>query len=287
MIFKIDGTNNKPLSSAEFTLYDSNGDDIQTLTTGVDGKVIFKDVFYGKYTVKETKAPKYYALDNTPIPFEILENGRTLTVTKKNNPEYGKGSFIKTSEDSVIEGITFHIYGTSNTGVDVDETVTTDAEGKANLKLLVGTYTVEEIKVADRYVTIPKQTIKIEKNKTSEVKFSNVLKKGSVQLYKIDEEYPENKLSGAVFEVYDSDKNKVGTLTEIEKGLYRLDNLIYGDYTLKEITAPVGFMPDTNEYEFKIRKNDEVVTVETMPRIGFTNKPIKGSFSMYNLLYKF
>ena len=68
------------------------------------------------YTVKETKAPKYYELDDTAIPFEILENGKTLTATKTDKPEYGKGTFIKTSEDGVIEGIKLHIYGTSNTG---------------------------------------------------------------------------------------------------------------------------------------------------------------------------
>ena len=101
------------------------------------------------------------------------------------------------------------------------------------MELLVGTYTVEEIEVAGRYVSVPKQTIKIEKNKTAEVKFNNILRKGSLQVYKIDSEYPDNKLSGAVFEVYDSNKNAVGTLTEIEKGLYRLDNIPYGDYTLK------------------------------------------------------
>ena len=152
-ILKVDGTNNKPLSGAEFTLYNAYGDVVQTLTTGKDGKVTFKEVPYGKYTVKETKAPKYYELDDTAIPFEILENGKTLTATKTDKPEYGKGTFIKTSEDGVIEGIELHIYGTSSTGVDVDETITTDTAGKANLTLLVGTYTVEELKVADRYIT--------------------------------------------------------------------------------------------------------------------------------------
>ena len=282
-IMKVDSTNNKPLSGAEFTLYNANGDAIQTLTTGKDGKVTFKEVPYGKYTVKETKAPKYYELDDTTIPFEILENGKTLTATKTDKPEYGKGTFIKTSEDGIIEGVTLHIYGTSNTGVAVDETVVTDKNGSVTIKLLTGTYTVEEIKIADRYISVPTQTVKIEKNKTAEVKFNNILKKGSLQVYKIDSEYPDNKLSGAVFEVYDSNKNAVGTLTEIEKGLYRLDNIPYGDYTLKEITSPTGFLPDTNEYEFKIRTNGEVVTVETMPKVGFADAPIKGSFNLYKL----
>ena len=90
-------------------------------------------------------------------------------------------------------------------------------------------------------------------------------------------------MSSAKFTVYNSDGTKYADLSESERGLYRLDEIPYGDYTLKEITAPTGFLPDTNEYGFKIRTNGEVVTVETMPRIGFVNAPIKGSFSLYKL----
>ena len=47
----------------------------------------FWEIPYGKYTVKETKAPKCYELDDTVIPFEILENGKTLTATKTDKQE--------------------------------------------------------------------------------------------------------------------------------------------------------------------------------------------------------
>ena len=121
---------------------------------------------------------------------------------------------MKISEDGIVKDITLHIYGTSSTGVKIDEVVTTDAEGKANLKLLVGTYTVEEVKAADRYISVPKQTINIEKNKTSEVKFNNILKKGKLIIEKVSSKNPDIKLTGAKFTVFDMDGNKISDLTE-------------------------------------------------------------------------
>ena len=279
-IVKVDNGTQKPLSGAEFTLYDSNGNEVQKLTTGEDGKVFFTEVSYGKYTVVETKAPKDYKKDSTPIPFEILEHGKTLKVTKDNEGEEGTATFIKTSEDGVVKNVTLHIYGKSNTGIEVDETVVTGENGSVSLSLLTGTYTVEEIKVADRYVKPAKQTIKIEADKTSTVTFNNILKRGKVTTTKVDKEYPDNKLTGAVFEVYDADGNSVDTLKEVSKGVYELDGLTTGNYTLKEIFAPVGFLLDNKAYDFLIVNDGDVITIETKAGIGFINTPIKGTISV-------
>ena len=70
-IVKIDGTTEKPLQGAEFTLYNSANEAVKTLTTNADGIVDFGKVRYGKYTVKETTAPQHYVLDDTPIPFAL------------------------------------------------------------------------------------------------------------------------------------------------------------------------------------------------------------------------
>ncbi|MBQ5565111.1 MAG: hypothetical protein IIT39_17190, partial [Clostridia bacterium] len=278
-ILKVDSTNNKPLSGAEFTLYNADGDVVQKLTTGKDGKVTFKEVPYGKYTVKETKAPDYYELDSTPIPFEILENGKTLTVTKKDIPEYGKGTFIKTSEDDIVEGIKLHIYGTSNTGVAVDEVITTDAEGKANLELLVGTYTVEEVKAADRYITPSKQTITIKANKTSTVTFHNILKRGGLLIEKINSKYPEIKISGAVFTVY-KDGKKYADVLEIAEGIYSLTNIPHGSYVVKEITAPTGYLLDNGSYSFEIKDDDQQVIISNNENGKFVEVPIEGNIEI-------
>ena len=104
----------------------------------------------------------------------------------------------------------------SDTGVMVDETVTTDKDGKFSLELLKGTYTVEEIEVPDRYVAPEPQTIRIEVGKTAEVSFNNRLKKGSIIIRKYDSKYPDKIISGAEFTVYQKN-SKTEELTEYGK----------------------------------------------------------------------
>lgn len=72
-----------------------------------------------------------------------------------------------------------------------------------------------------------------------EVELINKLIEGSVRLTKVDAEYPANKLTGAVFELYaDTDKDQkltekdelVGEIPEISEGIYQTDGLLYGGY---------------------------------------------------------
>lgn len=277
-IVKIDGESLKPLSGAEFTLYDSNNKPIKSLTTGKDGKVIFENLRYGDYTVVETKAPANYNIDSTPIPFSVLEDGKLLKYEKTNGSTSSDLEIIKTSEDNVVEGIKFHIYGTSDTGYVTDMYAITNSEGKLLLKdIKVGTYTVEEVEVPDRYLPQEPKTVKLIKNELAKVEFNNILVKGNVTLTKVDKEYPDNKLSGAEFTVYDSNGNKVDTLKEVEEGTYLLTDLIYGDYTLKETVTPIGFITDTNVYSFSIKDNNAIIPIENQAGVGFVNDAQKGS----------
>ena len=103
--------------------------------------------------------------------------------------------------------------------------------------LLIGTYTVEELEIADRYIRTQQQTVVVSANETASVIFENILKRGKVTTTKIDKDYPENKLTGAVFEVYDADGQLVDTLKEVSEGVYGLSELTTGNYTLKETKA--------------------------------------------------
>ena len=114
----------------------------------------------------------------------------------------------------------------------------------------------------------------------------NRLVAGSVTTTKVDAEYPENKLSDAVFEIFfDADNNGefdaetdklIGTMEETEIGIYRMDNLHCGGYFMHEQTAPKGFLRDDGYYFFAITTDGENVEVENEAGIGFTNKPITG-----------
>ena len=104
-----------------------------------------------------------------------------------------------------------------------------------------------------------------------EVEIENTLIRGTVQLTKIDKDYPDNKLTGAVFAVYrdsngnkelDADDELLGTLTETGTGVYEMPDLIYGGYFVKETKAPEGFYLDENAYYFEITENGKTVTVD-------------------------
>ena len=113
-----------------------------------------------------------------------------------------------------------------------------------------------------------------------EITAENVKIKGNVSVTKIDEEYPDNRLSGAEFTVYSDEKceSEIGKLSETEKGVYIIENLEYGKYFLKETVAPDGFIIDENVYPFSIEKNGETVEISnTEVGKGFINKPEKGS----------
>ena len=193
--------------------------------------------------------------------------------------ESGNVRIAKTSDDGKVAGISFTVSGDG-----VNETVKTDEDGNIEIKnLKPGTYTVTE-QVPEGYIPQESQTVTVEAGKTATVSFSNVTVKGSVELTKVDAEYPENKLTGAEFEVYiDVDANGefnaetdtlLGSMTEAEKGIYRMGVLEYGGYFVHEKTAPEGFVKDDGYYYFEIRNEGETVTVENEAGVGFINKPI-------------
>lgn len=86
---------NEPLSGAEFTVYDESGavakdknGKVLVATTDASGKISFSGLNYGKYIVKETKAPKGYSLLAKGTEFTIDEKNTTQTLTLKNQKKY-------------------------------------------------------------------------------------------------------------------------------------------------------------------------------------------------------
>ncbi len=75
------------------------------------------DLLYGGYFVKETKAPAGFYLDDNAYYFEIVEDGKTVTVENEagkgfvNAPQVGSLKIIKTSSDGKIEGFSFRVTG--------------------------------------------------------------------------------------------------------------------------------------------------------------------------------
>ena len=84
----------------------------------------------------------------------------------------------------MIEGVRFHLYGTSDSGIAVDEYAETDETGTAVFSgILIGEgYTIEEVDTDVRYVVPENQTGAVEWNKVTQKSFTNTLKKFQITL---------------------------------------------------------------------------------------------------------
>ncbi len=82
------GNENELLSGAKFELRNSTGNLIGTLTTGPDGKVLFKALPLGNYTLKEVQAPKNYQLNSEPINITVKNDEKVIVkVPNKSNSD--------------------------------------------------------------------------------------------------------------------------------------------------------------------------------------------------------
>lgn len=153
----------------------------QTVTTANGGKFQLDNLMPGVYTVTEQSIDKY-------VPQEVhrvtVVAGQVSKVNFNNVLKRGNLQVIKSSEDNLVEGVTFHLYGTSLSGIAVDEYAVTDKNGVASFDdvLISGTtpYTIEEVDTAIRYVVPANQTAPINWKEVTTRNFTNILKKFSV-----------------------------------------------------------------------------------------------------------
>ena len=119
-----------------------------------------------------------------------------------------------------------------------------------------------------------------------EISFANERVYGDLRLTKVDKDYPDNKLTGAEFEVYrDTNGNKeldegdelLGKLEETSTGIYEMSHILYGGVFVKETKAPEGYLLDENAYYVEIVENGKIYEVENEAGKGFVNAAQTGS----------
>ena len=123
-----------------------------------------------------------------------------------------------------------------------------------------GEYLVKEIQSHEGYVVSDKFfTVNITEDDQYEViNVLNDLIRGNVTVQKVDADFTDRNLKGAVFNLYtDVDNNGVydedidtlyGVLDDLSNGLYEIADVPYGHYLLHEEAAPHGFVTDENYY---------------------------------------
>ena len=236
----------------------------QTVTTKKDGTVDI-ELMPGVYTVTELAEEKY---EPQSVQRVTIVSGHTSTVTFSNVLKRGGLKVIKSSEDNFVEGVAFHLYGTSLSGIAVDEYAITDANGVATFEgvLISGTepYTVEEVDTAVRYVIPEKQNAPIKWNEVTSRNFTNTLKKFTVTVTKSDAETGNKQgdasLAGAKYGIFKGNQLIDEYYTD-ENGQFVSKEYVCGDdWTVREITPSEGYLLDTTVH--KVGAEPQLYTVE-------------------------
>ena len=256
----------------------------KTVTTDENGNITVEGLFPGTYTVTEQSIDKYEPQETQTI---TLIGGKTTTVNFNNTLKRGSLVVVKTSEDSLVEGVTFHLYGTSLSGLAVDEYAVTDANGVARFEnvLISGNtpYVLEEVDTAVRYVVPASQTAPIEWNKVTERSFTNILKKFNVTVTKTDAEtgtpQGDASLAGAVYGIYKGEE-LIDTYTTDENGQFTTDYYVCGDdWSIREISPSEGYLLDETIHH--VGAEPELYTVEKNSTKNDVNEQvIKGNIAI-------
>ena len=255
--------------------------------------VIAEKVPFAKYYVQEIAADEHYILNGEKYLVNFEYQGQEMTTVYvdcgqfKNLLKRGTVKGIKVNEaDKPLENALFGLFNADCEEFTADNAVMTsesDSKGKFGFEEVpFGSYIIREIEAPTGYV-LSDESYPVTVSEDGEIiniRTVNEKIKGNVTVTKIDEEYPDNRLSGAEFTVYSDEKceTEIGKLSETEKGVYLLENFEYGKYFLKETVAPDGFIIDENVYPFSIENDGETIEISnTEVGKGFVNKPKKGS----------
>ncbi|WP_088038006.1 MSCRAMM family protein, partial [Bacillus mycoides] len=157
-LMKVDTSNkNKKLPGAKFNIEDSNGKVVGELVTDEKGEAISKDLPIGNYTLVEVEAPKDYELLKDKVAVKVEKDAvvEMKIGNKKLSDPGGKIEIEKVDDKDInlkLKDAVFQVL--DKEGKEVAR-LTTDEKGKVISKQLVlGKYTIKEIKAPNGYMLI-------------------------------------------------------------------------------------------------------------------------------------
>ncbi len=255
---KVDSTNaTLYLSGAEYELYDDAicTNRIATAVTGAPtGKAVFTGLKLGKkYYYREVKAPVGYVLDSTihdvTIGTGTEKSNQTETVTLTNKKAVANIVITKTDDGTTpakLAGVVFRLYKEDGvtpyqkvTGTDY--TVTTNSEGIASFTdIPFGKYVVKEITGKSGYALAVDTAITLDTLGNERITIVNKEIKCRIKISKKVGSTGAS-LAGARFSLINSVGSVVATGVTNASGELFFEDVAYGNYTLREISAPDGY----------------------------------------------
>ena len=282
------------------------GDVVSEITTDENGYAETEPLYLGKYEVREIKAPEGYVQNNEPKDVELTYAGQEIAVLDTVNASFVNDyqsveiSLSKVMENDELFGIGNNneylsvrfglfaaedIQAADGTVIPADgliSEISLDENMTAVIaeKIPFGKYYVQEIATDEHYVLNGEKYLVTFEYMGQEVttvsidcgQFVNELKRGKVEGIKVNEsdEPLENALFGlfAVDTAEFTSENAYMTAVSDENGYFEFDEIPYGEYIVREIEAPTGYILSGESYPVTVCEDGETITIRTV------NKPI-------------
>ena len=282
------------------------GDVVSEITTDENGYGETEPLYLGKYEVREIKAPYGYVLNNEPKDVELTYAGQEFEVRDTVNTAFENDyqgieiSLSKVMENDEKFGISaeesyknvrFGLFAAEDItaadgsvipadGLIAEVSLNEDMTAVIAEKIPFGKYYVQEIATDEHYVLNGKKYLVNFEYMGQEVttvsidcgQFVNELKRGKIEGIKVNES--NEPLENAVFGLFTADCVKFSRDTAImtaasdENGCFEFTDVPFGQYIVREIESPSGYILSDKEYAVSISEDGEVIEITT------ENKPI-------------
>ena len=252
--------NGEALAGAVFGLFDSEGTKVQEATSDADGSVVFQQIPYGRYAIRELSAP--YGYHPSAQTWEVTVDGTYqnpigLLDTVVNEDAPGRIRILKQDEldQHVIAGVRFDIYSVDEAGnaADCVAQMTTNEQGIAESPdLFPADYIVMEHAAPTGYEeTLWSEKITVGMDELVSRTVTNRPIQGVLRIVKTDSETAKG-LPGAQFTITrisglpshngEGDGEAVAVITTDENGIAQTPWLTWGEYEVTETVVPDDYL---------------------------------------------
>ena len=261
--------------TADGTLRIKAGETADRIITGADGTAVGKELYPGKYLLREISAPDGFVLDTEVKELTVTAGIKKIEVkNERQKQEYTIQKNLETDQkfgigfNGEILNIRFGLFSkTELTALDgsiipadgLIETATPDEDGficfASDMPYNAECY-IKELETDEHYILSDKQYLS---GDTAE----NKIIRGSIEGLKTD---PNGRvLKGAViglfypFETEFSADTAIETFETDEAGRFSFENVPYGEWIIRELKAPDGYILSDENYTMTVKENGETV----------------------------
>ena len=250
--------------------------------TDAQGNLVFSGMFpHGDYYLKEISVPDGWMLSADRIPVKLTSDnkaaGEDVIVIELARPIlnhliYTPVTITKT-DITGAERLPGALIEISDQDGNVIYREYTDENGELpKIPVVPGTYTFRETYAPSGYalnIAVKTFTVGADGKVTGDTEIRDEVNK--VMLLKTQDN--GDPLPGAVFGLFDADDSKVQEAVSDEDGMVVFSRIPNGTFTIREISAPHGFHPSSQEWTVTV---DGTYTNPAMPLATVVNEPAPG-----------